>query len=107
METPMAGQSSDDLLAMFDGAPLNRRYWTSFSLLSAITVLDFFGRKLQIVTGTFICAVSAALIGVLPTGAWVLLTLLRILVGFGLAAAVTPCLTIVVELTPTRWRTGM
>ena len=103
---PMAGQSSDDLLAMFDSAPLNRRYWTSFALLSAITILDFFdffliafilskigpewkltygqsglilygggigailgaliwgslsdvlGRKLQIVSGTFICAVS-------------------------------------------------
>src|ERR1044071_2851210 len=116
MEIPMAGQSSDDLLAMFDSAPLNRRYWTSFALLSAITVLDFFdffliafilskigpewqltygqsglilygggigailgalvwgslsdvlGRKLQIVTGTLICAVSAALIGALPTG---------------------------------------
>ena len=37
-----AGQSSDDLLAMFDSAPLNRRYWLSFGLLSAITVLDFF-----------------------------------------------------------------
>jgi MFS family permease len=34
------------------------------------------------------------------------LALLRILVGFGLAA-ITPALTIVVELTPTRWRTGM
>src|ERR1700692_3186754 len=155
METRMAEQTSDDLLAMFDGAPLNRRHWVSFSLLSAITVLDFFdffliafilskigpewkltygqsglilyggglgailgalvwgslsdvlGRKLQIVSGTFICAVSAALIGFLPTGAWGLLALLRILVGFGLAAAVTPCLTIVVELTPTRWRTLM
>lgn len=151
----MAAQTSESLLEMFDNAPLNRRYWTSFSLLSAITVLDFFdffliafilskvgpewkltygqsglilyggglgailgalvwgslsdvlGRKLQIVTGTFICAVSAALIGVLPTGAWALLAMLRILVGFGLAAAVTPCLTIVVELTPTRWRTLM
>jgi MFS transporter, putative metabolite:H+ symporter len=152
---PMAGQSSDDLLAMFDSAPLNRRYWTSFALLSAITILDFFdffliafilskigpewkltygqsglilygggigailgaliwgslsdvlGRKLQIVSGTFICAVSSALIGVLPTGAWIALTALRVLVGFGLAAAVTPCLTAVVELTPTRWRTMM
>ena len=36
-----------------------------------------------------------------------LLALLRILVGFGLAAAITPALTIVVELTPTRWRTGI
>src|SRR5947199_1876604 len=153
MESPMVAQTSESLLAMFDSAPLNRRYWASFGLLSAITILDFFdffliafilskigpewkltygqsglilygggvgailgalvwgslsdvlGRKLQIVTGTFICAVSAALIGVLPTGAWALLAILRILVGFGLAAAVTPCLTIVVELTPTRWRT--
>jgi MFS family permease len=32
---------------------------------------------------------------------------LRFLVGFGLAAGVTPALTIVVEQTPTRWRTGM
>ncbi len=151
----MAGESSEDLLAMFDAAPLNRRYWTSFGLLSVITILDFFdffliafilskigpewkltygqsglilygggigailgaliwgslsdvlGRKMQIVTGTFICAASAGLIGALPTGAWELLAILRILVGFGLAAAVTPCLTIVVELTPTRWRTGM
>src|SRR5437868_7940086 len=108
MEMLMAGQSSDDLLAMFDGAPLNRRYWLSFGLLSAITVLDFFdffliafilskigpewqltygqsglilygggigailgalvwgslsdvlGRKLQIVTGTMICALLSA-----------------------------------------------
>lgn len=145
----------EDLLSLFDSAPLNRRYWWSFTLLSAITVLDFFdffliafilavvgpqwhltygesalilygggvgailgallwgslsdalGRRLQIVTGTFICAISAGLIGFLPTGAWVPLALLRILVGFGLAAAVTPALTIVVEFTPTRFRTGV
>ncbi|MBV9824246.1 MAG: MFS transporter [Alphaproteobacteria bacterium] len=151
----MAAQSTDALLAMFDRAPLNRRYWTSFGLLSAITVLDFFdffliafilskigpewkltygqsglilygggigaiagalvwgaladvlGRKMQIITGTLICAISAGLIGTLPTGAWVWLAVLRILVGFGLAAAATPCTTIVVELTPTRWRTLM
>ena len=41
-ETPMAVQSSDDLLAMFDGAPLNRRYWVTFGLMSAVFVLDFF-----------------------------------------------------------------
>src|SRR5579883_372807 len=151
----MTSQSSESLLSHFDAAPLNRRYWVSFALLSAITVLDFFdffliafilavigpqwhltygesavilygggigaiigallwgsladiwGRKLQIVTGTLICAISAGLIGLLPTGMWVLLAVLRILVGFGLAAAVTPALTIVVELTPTRFRTGV
>src|SRR5271155_5213725 len=151
----MPGQTSEDLLALFDSAPLNRRYWVAFAILSAITVLEFFdfsivafllavigpqwhltygqsalilygggvgailgaliwgsladlwGRKLQIVPGTFICAISAGLIGPLPSGAWGLLAALRILVGFGLAAAVTPALTIVVELTPTRLRTGV
>jgi hypothetical protein len=29
----MAGQTSEDLLALFDGAPLNRRYWVAFGLL--------------------------------------------------------------------------
>ena len=38
----MPGQTSDDLLALFDTAPLNRRYWVSFALLSALFVLDFF-----------------------------------------------------------------
>jgi putative MFS transporter len=68
---------------------------------------DRFGRKLLTVTGTFICGISAGLIGFLPTGAWIPLAVLRFFVGFGLAAGVTPALTIVVELTPTRWRTGM
>jgi len=151
----MAGQSSDDLLAMFDSAPLNRRYWTTFAIMSGVFLLDFFdffliafvmsqigpewhltygqgalilygaglgaiagsliwgalgdrfGRKMQTVTGTLICGISAGCIGLLPTGAWIALALLRFCVGFGLAAGVTPALTIVVEQTPTRWRTGM
>jgi putative MFS transporter len=138
METLMAGQSSDDLLAMFDGAPLNRRYWTIFAIMSAVFVLDFFdffliafvmsvigrewhltygqgavilyaaglgaiigslvwgalgdrfGRKMQTVSGTFICGISAGLIAFVPTGDWVLLAILRFFVGFGLAAGVTP-----------------
>jgi putative MFS transporter len=149
------GQTADDLLALFDSAPLNRRYWVTFILMSGVFLLDFFdffliafvmsvigrewhltygqgalilygagvgaiigslvwgslgdlfGRKMQTVTGTLICGVSAGLIGLVPTGAWVLLAVLRFFVGFGLAAGVTPALTIVVELTPTRWRTGM
>ncbi len=151
----MAGPTSEDLLTLFDRAPLNRRYWTSFALLAAVYVLDFFdffliafilavigpqwhltygqaalilygsgvgaivgalvwgslgdvfGRKMQTVSGTLICGVSAGLIGFLPAGAFVPLAILRIFVGFGLAAAITPALTIVVEMTPTRWRTGM
>jgi MFS transporter, putative metabolite:H+ symporter len=59
----------------------------------------------QTVTGTIICAISAGLIGFLPTGAYTSLALLRIGVGFGLAAAITPAYTLIVELTPTRQRT--
>jgi putative MFS transporter len=151
----MAEQTSEDLLAMFDTAPLNARYWVSFAVMAAVFVLDFFdffliafvmsaigpewkltygqgalilygaglgaicgsliwgslgdlfGRKMLVVTGTLICAISAGSIGFLPTGAWIALATLRFFVGFGLAAGVTPALTIVVEQTPTRWRTGI
>jgi MFS transporter, putative metabolite:H+ symporter len=149
----MPGQTSEDLLALFDSAPLNRRYWVAFAILSAITVLEFFdfsivafllavvgpqwhltygqsalilysggvgsivgalvfgsladasGRKAQMIIGTFICGIGAALIGFVPDGAWQLFALLRFVVGVGLTAAVVPALTIVVELTPTRHRT--
>ena len=149
----MPGQTSDDLLALFDAAPLNRRYWVTFILMSAVFVFDFFdflvvgyllavvgpewhltygqsalilysggvgailgalvfgalsdawGRKYQIVVGTFICAFSSGLIALIPEGAWWLFAILRFFVGVGLTAAVTPSLTVVVELTPTRHRT--
>jgi MFS transporter, putative metabolite:H+ symporter len=151
----MAEQTSENLLSMFDNAPLNARYWTTFAVMSGVLVLDFFdffliafvmsvigpewkltygqgalilygaglgaicgslvsgslgdvfGRKMQTVLGTLICGICAGCIGFLPSGAWIGLAVLRFLVGFGLAAGVTPALTIVVEQTPTRWRTGM
>ncbi len=151
----MRGQTSEELLAQFDSAPLNARFWVTFAIMAGVFLLDFFdffliafvmavigpqwhltyfqgglilygagvgaiigalvwgalgdrfGRKMLIVTGTFICGISAGSIGLLPTGAWVALAILRFFVGFGLAAGVTPALTIVVELTPTRWRTGL
>jgi MFS transporter, putative metabolite:H+ symporter len=68
---------------------------------------DVFGRKALAVIGTFICAVCAGSIGLLPQDAWIGLAVLRFLVGFGLAAGVTPVLPMVVEQTPTRWRTGI
>ncbi|HWB49274.1 MAG TPA: MFS transporter [Stellaceae bacterium] len=151
----MADQTSENLLSMYDDAPLNGRYWLSFGIASGVLVLDFFdffliafvmsaigpewkltygqgaiilysaglgaiagslvsgalgdvfGRKQLTVIGTFICGICAGCIGFLPTGAWVGLAALRFLVGFGLAAGVTPVLPMVVEQTPTRWRTGV
>ncbi|HEY1796422.1 MAG TPA: MFS transporter [Stellaceae bacterium] len=151
----MAGQTSDALLAMYDDAPLNARYWTNFTIASLVLVLDFFdffliafvmsaigpewhltygqgalilygagvgaivgslisgslgdvlGRKALSVIGTLMCGVCAGCIGLLPTGSWVGLAILRFLVGVGLAAGVTPILPMIVEQTPTRWRTGI
>jgi MFS transporter, putative metabolite:H+ symporter len=149
----MLARTSDDLLALFDGAPLNRRYWTTFILMSAVFVFDFFdflvvgyllaavrgewhltygegalilyagglgaiigalvfgafsdawGRKRQIVIGGLICAVASGLIAIVPAHGWWEFAILRFFVGVGLTAAVTPSLTMVVELTPTRHRT--
>ncbi len=151
----MAEQTSDALLAMYDDAPLNGRYWVNFTIAALVLVLDFFdffliafvmsaigpewhltygqgalilygagvgaivgslvsgalgdvfGRKGLSVIGTLICGVCAGAIGLLPAGAWIGLAALRFLVGFGLAAGVTPILPMVVEQTPTRWRTGI
>ena len=144
---------SEDLLSLFDRAPLNRRYWFVFALMAAVFMFDFFdfvivgyllaavapewhltygqsavilysggigaiagailfgafadawGRKKQVVIGTFMCAISSGLIAFIPNDAWLLFAILRFFVGVGLSAAVTPSITIVVELTPTRHRT--
>ncbi len=38
----MPERTSEDLLALLDGAPLNRRYWVTFALMAGIAILDFF-----------------------------------------------------------------
>src|SRR6185312_8134040 len=129
---PMPGQTSDDLLALFDSAPLNRRYWVAFVLLSGLFVLEFFdflvvgyllavlapdwhltygqsaiilysggvgaivgalafgalsdrwGRKWQMIIGTFICAAASGLMGVVPSGSWEVFAVLRFFIGVGL-----------------------
>lgn len=149
----MPSQTSDDLLALFDSAPLNRRYWVAFILLSGLFVLEFFdflvvgyllavvapewhltygqsaimlysggvgaiigalvfgalsdrwGRKWQMIIGTFICAAGSGLMGIVPTGSWEVFAVLRFFIGVGLTAGVTPSLAVQVELTPTRHRT--
>src|SRR6516165_153100 len=93
------GQSAVILYSGGIGAICGAVAWGSLS--------DAWGRKSQLVLGTFICGIGAGAIGLVPQGAWVVLALLRFVGGFGLTAAVTPCLTLVVEITPTRYRTAV
>src|ERR1700720_4534515 len=41
-ERRMAEHTSEELLAMYDNAPLNPRYWGSLAVMSGVLVLDFF-----------------------------------------------------------------
>lgn len=91
------GQSSLMLLAAGAGAIVSALTWGVLS--------DAFGRKPQLVSGYLICAIGAGAIALVPDGNWQLFAILRFAVGFGLAAAAVPSLTLIVEITPTRART--
>jgi putative MFS transporter len=91
------GQSSLMLLSAGVGAIFGALIWGALS--------DAFGRKLLFITGTLICAIAAAGVAFIPDDAWVRFTLLRFFVGFGLAASQAPTVALVVEYTPTRYRT--
>ncbi len=91
------GQSSLILLAGGLGAIVSALTWGVLS--------DKFGRKRQLVAGYLICAFGAGSLALVPDGNWQLFAVLRLAVGFGLAAASVPSLTLIVELTPTRART--
>jgi putative MFS transporter len=91
------GQSSLMLLSAGVGAIVSALTWGVLS--------DAFGRKRQLVSGYLICALGAGAIALVPDGNWQLFAVLRFAVGFGLAAASVPSLTLIVEITPTRART--
>ena len=149
----MTTRNSDELLSAYDDAPLNHRYWTTYSILTVGISLDYFdffivafliavvgpqwhmtygqssmillaggvggivgalvcgslgdvwGRKTILVVCSFICAVAAGSIALIPVGSVVMFTVLRFIVGFALGGTVTPFNTLLVETTPTRYRT--
>jgi putative MFS transporter len=149
----MIVKSSDELLALLDGARLTPRYWATTSLLMMQLVLELFdvfivgflvsvvaplwhltfgqssiillavglgviagsltlgrladklGRKFSLVSGGLICALSAGAIAFVPDGNWPLFALLRFFVGFGNGGAAVSQTTLMVEFTPTRYRT--
>jgi len=143
----------EDLVTLYDRAPLNTRYWltialgifssvfdyfdyyivgflvavlapqwhltfgqTSIMLLSAGVgaiigslvwgaLADRFGRKVLLVAGVSLCALSAGAVSMVPDGAWIVFASLRFFVGFGVGAAASVAVPLIVEYTPTRNRT--
>ena len=66
---------------------------------------DLVGRKRMIWGGGIIFALGAAGCAFIPDGAWIQFSLLRFVVGAGSMAATTAQNPLVVEMTPTRYRT--
>jgi putative MFS transporter len=143
----------DDLVAIYDRAPLTPRYWASMTLVVLTGVFDFFdfyivgflvavlgpqwnltfgqssvillsagvgaivgslawgalsdrwGRKTLLVVGVALCAVGAGSVSLIPDGAWEVFAALRFVVGFGVGAAASIGVPLIVEYTPTRHRT--
>ncbi|HSZ91871.1 MAG TPA: MFS transporter [Acetobacteraceae bacterium] len=145
-------KSNNDLVALFDSAPLTSRFWATVALVyaqaafeffdyflvgylvavlappwhltygqSSIMLLsagvgaivgstvwgrlsDIFGRRKLLLAGTFLYPVAAGLLAVVPDGAWITFSLLRFLIGVGMAGAITAQIPLLVEITPTRHR---
>src|SRR5262249_16374884 len=143
----------EDLVTLYDGAPLNARYWTTIALGIVSSVFDYFdyfivgflvavlapqwqltfgqssvmllsagvgaiigslmwgaladrfGRKRLLVAGVALCALSSGAVSLIPDGAWILFAVLRFFVGFGVGAAASVAVPLIVEYTPTRNRT--
>jgi putative MFS transporter len=68
-------------------------------------IADVIGRKKIIWIGGVIFSLGAAGCAMIPDGAWILFSMLRFVVGFGSIAAVAAQAPLIVEITPTRYRT--
>jgi putative MFS transporter len=90
------GQSSIMLLSAGVGAIVGSTVWGRLA--------DIFGRRRLLIAGTFLYPVAAGLIAVIPDHAWILFSILRFLIGVGMAGAITTQIPLLVEVTPTRWR---
>lgn len=91
------GQTSLILLSAGVGAILGSLAWGALA--------DRFGRKALLVGGVTLCALSAGSVSLIPDGAWVTFAALRFFVGFGVGAAASVAVPLIVEYTPTRLRT--
>ena len=68
---------------------------------------DRIGRKRIVVAGAVVCAAGAGALALAPDGAWVLFALIRVVVGIGYGGAGASNFALIVEHTPTRWRTHL
>jgi putative MFS transporter len=68
-------------------------------------IADIIGRKTIVWLGGIVFSLGAAGCAMIPDGAWILFSMLRFVVGFGSIAAVAAQSPLVVEITPTRYRT--
>jgi MFS transporter, putative metabolite:H+ symporter len=91
------GQTSLILLSAGVGAILGSLAWGGLA--------DRFGRKALLVAGITLCALSAGSVSLISDGAWVTFAALRFFVGFGVGAAASVAVPLIVEYTPTRHRT--
>jgi putative MFS transporter len=66
---------------------------------------DRYGRRPLLLLGTCLYASAAGLIALVPDGNWQLVVLLRFLVGWGYSAVISAQLALLVEFSPTRYRT--
>jgi putative MFS transporter len=68
-------------------------------------IADIIGRKKIVWIGGLVFSLGAAGCAMIPDGAWITFSLLRFVVGFGSIAAVSAQSPLIVEITPTRYRT--
>jgi MFS transporter, putative metabolite:H+ symporter len=91
------GQTSLMLLSAGVGAIIGSLAWG--------TLADRYGRKPLMVTAVALCSLGSGSISLIPDGAWVVFAALRFVVGFGVGAAASVTVPLMVEYTPTRHRT--
>ena len=68
-------------------------------------VSDRIGRKWTTISAVLICGLFSSSIALVSDGDWITFSVLRFFVGFGLAGAATPCVSLIVEYSPLRVRT--
>jgi len=93
------GQSSIILMSSGVGA--------LFGAVLAGMATKRFGRKPVLLVSLIICSAATCLMAAVPTGAWLMLAVLRFVVGAAVPALHLAVITLVVELTPTSRRTSL